>query len=315
MNSINTSDQTTKISGASYPQVLTTTTVGLEAKEPSDYISTEFPETSARPAQTLAAPTQTTRAQEFIKTLAQVIATAPNDAKALTPEGQQKLENSFNILLINNKANILNVLGNNPLTNLKNQIQIPEALDKLINGILNNAELQQELQGTKAQEFKETIVNYLANLVTQNQINQAFTESPLSSNDTAKAWLNQFYTPINTKYEQPALVFSIVNNVSALKPVAKGFFEQLQKIVSETINSMPQQKPTERQPGVDALTAIHQRSEIDSQSANLVGAALHQQSERLGQLMKKTIIEHLPKLSSLMMTATNFAENLLKKGF
>jgi hypothetical protein len=42
--------------------------------------------------------------------LAQVVATAPNDAQALTREGQQSLTNSFYILLANNKAKILNLL-------------------------------------------------------------------------------------------------------------------------------------------------------------------------------------------------------------
>jgi len=75
---------------------------------------------AATTPQTLAAPAahveQTpTTAETFIQTLAKVVATAPNDAQTLTREGQQNLTNSFNILLANNKAGILNLLGSKPI--------------------------------------------------------------------------------------------------------------------------------------------------------------------------------------------------------
>ena len=78
-----------------------TPTANLQAATPTNFSSTENT--------TAYSPTATT-AKTFIKTLAQVVATAPNDAQTLTREGQQNLTNSFNILLANNKAKILNLL-------------------------------------------------------------------------------------------------------------------------------------------------------------------------------------------------------------
>ena len=282
----------------------TATTANLQAAPPINFSSTENTTTNS--------PTATTP-QTFIKTLTQDVATAPNDAQALTREGQQILTNSFNILLANNKANILNLLGTNSIAELKNQIQIPEALDKLINGILNNPQLQQELQGARAQEFKEGIVNYLANHLTQNQINQALTESSLSSNDTAQAWLKQFFEQVNVEAEQPALLFSIADQVSELKPIAKALVENFQQILANTANSMPERTTIDVRPGVDTLSAIQQQSKLDEQGATQVGQAIFEQSVSLGKFMQKTVTQHLPAISKLISTATNFFQNIIRK--
>jgi hypothetical protein len=274
---------------------------------------------AATTPQTLAAPAahveQTpTTAETFIQTLAKVVATAPNDAQTLTREGQQNLTNSFNILLANNKAGILNLLGSKPIAELKNQIQIPEALENLINGILNNPQLQQELQeGARAQEFKEGMVNYLANYLTQNQINQALTKSSLSSNETAQTWLKQFFEQVNVKAEQPALFFSIANQVSKLKPIANALVKEFQQILANTENSMPQKTTIAVEPGVDTLSAIQQQTDHDKQSAAQVGEAILQQSVSLGKFMQETVTQHLPSISKLISTVTNLFQNIIKK--
>ena len=291
----------------------TATTANLQAEPPAHL------EQTATTAQTLAEPPvhieQTaTTAETFIQTLAQVVATAPNDAQTLTTEGQQSLRHTFDILLANNKAKILNLLGNRQIAELKNQIQIPEALDNLINGILNNPQLQQELQGgAQIQKFKEAMVNYLANHLTQNQINQALTESSLSNNDTAKAWLKQFFEQVNPEAEQPALFFSIANQVSELKPIATALVENLKQILANTENSMPQRTTIDVKPGVDTLSAIEQQSKLDEQSAAQVGQAIFEQSVSLGELMKKTVTQHLPSISRLISTVTNFFQNIIQK--
>lgn len=291
----------------------TATTAKLQAEPPINFSSTEntTPQILATPpAQIEQTPTP---AETFIQTLAQVVATAPNDAQALTTEGQQSLTNSFNILLANNKASILNLLGTKPIAELKNQIQIPEALEKLINGIMNNPQLQQELQGARVQEFKEAMVNYLANYLTQNQINQALTESSLSNNDIAKAWLKQFFEQVNVEAEQPALFFSIANQVSELKPIATALVKDFQGILANTENSMPKRTITAVEPDVDTLSAIQQQSEHDKQRAAQVGEAILKQSVSLGELMKKTVTQHLPSISRLISTVTNFFQNIIQK--
>jgi len=110
------------------------------------------------------------------------------------------------------------------------------------------------------------------------------------------------------------LFFSIANQVSELKPIAKALVENFQQIFANTENSMPK-RTTIDVPGLDTLSAIQQQSKLDQQSAAQVGEAILKQSVSLGKLMQETVTQHLPSISNLISTVTSFFQNIIKKSF